>query len=61
MTTCLGKSCPFGLLCVSCVGICQFVSVLLPFWFLGWEWDSIVLIPDHWFSFYFDDFTTVEL
>ena len=29
MTTCLGKSCSFDLLCVSCVGVCQFVSVLL--------------------------------
>ena len=29
MITCLGKICSFGLLCVSCVGFCQFVSVLL--------------------------------
>ena len=27
MTTCLEKSCSFGLLCVSCVGICQFVRM----------------------------------
>ena len=27
MTTCLGKSSSFGLLCVSCVGVCQFVGV----------------------------------
>ena len=30
MTTCLGQSCSFGLLCVSFVGVCQiFVRVLL--------------------------------
>ena len=29
MTTCLGKSCSFGFLFVSCMGVCQFVSVLL--------------------------------
>ena len=29
MPTCLGKSCSFSLPCVSCVRICQFLSVLL--------------------------------
>ena len=29
MTICLVKSFSFGLLCVSCVDICQFASVLL--------------------------------
>ena len=29
MTTCLGKGYSFGLLHVSCVGICQFMAVLL--------------------------------
>ena len=28
MTSYLGKSCSFGLLCVSCLGVCQFVSFL---------------------------------
>ena len=28
MTTNLGKSCSFGLLCVSCVGVFQLVNVL---------------------------------
>ena len=37
MTICLGKSCSFGLLCVSFVGICQF----FPFEFQGEIWDSI--------------------
>ena len=35
MTTCLGKSCPFGLLCVSFVNVYDFVYVLfslLFFW-----------------------------
>ena len=27
MTTCLGKSCLFGLLCVSFVGVCQILCV----------------------------------
>ena len=44
MTTCLRKSCSFGLLCVSCVGVCQFVSVL---------WDFIVLFSNYSISLYF--------
>ena len=31
MATCLGKSCSFALLYVSCVGVCPFVNVLLFF------------------------------
>ena len=34
MTTCLGKSFSFGLLYVSCVGVCQFVRVFPSLWFL---------------------------
>ena len=29
MTTCLGKSCSFGILCVSIVKVCEFVCVFL--------------------------------
>ena len=59
MTTCLGQSCSFGLLCVSFVGVCQiFVRVLLSLLVLvggggGRMWDVIVLIPDHCLSIYF--------
>ena len=42
MTTCLGKSCSFGLL--------SFVNVY-NFWFLR-VWDVIVLIPDYCLSIY---------
>ena len=52
MTTCLGKSCSFGLLCVSFVRICQFLSVSFPFGFESGMLDMIVLIPDHCFSVY---------
>ena len=46
MTTCLGKSCSFGLLCVSCVNVyqCLYVS-FFPFWFEGGVWVLTVLIP----------------
>ena len=37
MTTCFGKSCLFGLLCVFCVGVCQFVSVFFLFWHGRWD------------------------
>ena len=45
MTTCLGKSCSFGLLRV------PFVNC---FGFEGMMWDLIVLVPDHCLSFYFN-------
>ena len=33
MTVCLGKSCSFGLLCVSFVGVCQILCLFFfPFW-----------------------------
>ena len=55
MTTCLGKSCSFGTLCVSCVGVCQFVSVLLSLlFFFGGIRNLIVLLPDYCLSIYFD-------
>ena len=54
MTTCLGKSCSFGLLCVHFVNVYEFVcAVFFPFEFEGGMWDLIVLIPDHYFSIYF--------
>ena len=54
MTTCLGKSCSFGLLCVSFVGICQiFVCHSFHFGIEGRMWVVIVLIPDHCLSIYF--------
>ena len=55
MTTCLGKSCSFGLQCVSFVNVYQFcVCVLLsPFGFEGVIWDWIVFIPGHCLSIYF--------
>ena len=54
MITCLGKSCSFGLLCVSFVNVYQFLCVCLsfPFGFEGGVWDLIVLIPDHCRSIY---------
>ena len=38
MTTCLEKSCSFGLLYVSFVSVCQILCVsLFPFWYRGWD------------------------
>ena len=54
MTTCLGKSCTFGLLCVSFVNVlsvCVYAS--FPFGFEGGMWDLIALIPDNCLSIYF--------
>ena len=61
MTTCVGKSCSFGLLRVLFVNCCQFFRKLLsvsvfsyfPFGFEGRMWDLIVSVPDHCLSFYF--------
>ena len=53
MTTCLAKSCSFGLLCVSCVGICQFVSMLSLLVLRVGSGILTVLVPDHCLSFYF--------
>ena len=52
MTTGLGKSYSFGLLCVSFVNVYQFVC----FFTFGFEdemWDLIVFVPDHCLSFNF--------
>ena len=54
MTTCLGKSCSFGLLRVPFVNCCQFMYlVVFPFGFEGRMSDLIVSVPDHCLSFYF--------
>ena len=54
MTTYLGKSCSFGLLCVSFVNVYQIcVCPSFPFGIEGGVWDVIVLIPDHCLSIYF--------
>ena len=46
MTTCLGKSCSFGLLLLS-----VYVFSYFPFGFEGRIWDLIVSVPDHCLSF----------
>ena len=51
MTTCLGKSCSFGLLCVSFVGICQNLCPSFPFGIEGRMWVVSVLISDHCLTF----------
>ena len=55
MTTYLGKSYSFGLLCMSLMNVYQFVCVVFTFWFSGWDvrFDCIhPLIPDHCFLIY---------
>ena len=57
MTTFLGKSFTFCLLCVSFVHVYQHMYVVcvcasFPFGFEGGMLDLIVLIPDHCLSFY---------
>ena len=47
MTTCLGKSCSFDLLCVSIVKVCRFMCVLLSLLVLS----LFVLVPDHCYHF----------
>ena len=56
MTTCLGKSCSFGLPRVPFVNCCQYVFSCFPFGFEGRMWDLIVSVPDHCLSFYFSKF-----
>ena len=54
MTTCLGKSCSFGLLRVPFLNCCQFLYLVVSlFGFEGTMWDLIVIVPDHCLSFYF--------
>ena len=52
MTTFLGKSCSFGLLCVAFVKVYQILCVY-PFGIDGGMWDMIVLIPGQCLSIYF--------
>ena len=60
MTTCLGKSCSFGLPRVPFVNCCQFMYLVVVFFFhFGFEsrmWDLIVSVPDHCLSLYFTVF-----
>ena len=53
MTTCLGKSCSFGLPRVPFVNCCKFSY--FPFGFEGRIWDLIVSVPDHCLPSYFDE------
>ena len=50
MTTCLGNSCSFSLLCVSFVNVS--VCAPFPFGFEGGMWDLIVVVPDQCLSFF---------
>ena len=55
MTTCLGKSCAFGLLRVAFVNCCQFMYLVVSlFVFEGRMWDLIVSVSDHCLCFYFE-------
>ena len=48
MTTCLRKSCSFGLLCVCFVNVYQILCASsYPFGIEDGIWDMIVLIPAH--------------
>ena len=52
MTTCLGKSCSFGLPRMPFVNCCLYVFSYFPFGFEGRIWDLIVSVLDHCLSFY---------
>ena len=55
MTTCLGKSCSFGLPRVPLVNCCHFMYIaILPFGFEGRMWDLTVSVPGPCLSFYFE-------
>ena len=56
MTTCLGKSCSFGLPRMPFVNCCQFMYYCFPFDFEDRMWDLIVSVSDHCLSFYFSAF-----
>ena len=49
MTTCLGKSCSFGLPRVLSTDVFSY----FPFGFEGMIWDLIVSVPDHCLTFYY--------
>ena len=57
MTTCLGKSCSFGLLRVPCKLLSIYVFSYFPFGFEGRIWDLVVSVPDHCLSSYFLNFS----
>ena len=62
MTTCLGKSCSFGLPRVPFVNCCQFMYLVISlFGFEGRMWDLIVSVPDHRLSFYFESLKILKL
>ena len=52
MTTCLEKSCSFGLPRMLFVNFCQLVSSYFPFGFEGMIWDLIVSVPDQFLCFH---------
>ena len=55
MTTCLGKSCSFGLLRLSSWTFIRFcVCPSFPFGIELGIWDVIILNPDHCLSVYFE-------
>ena len=53
MTTCLGKSCSFGLPRVPFVNCCQFLYLVISLLVLR-IWDLIVSVSDNCLSFYFE-------
>ena len=53
MTTCLGKSCSFGLPQMWGKLLSVYVISYFHFGFEGRMWDLIVLVHDHCLSFYF--------
>ena len=53
MTTYLGKSCSFGVLCLSCTFLNFCVSPSFPFGFEDGMLDVIILIHEHCLSNYF--------
>ena len=54
MTTCLGKSCSFGLLGLSFENVYHILCLsFFPFWYCWW--DVMVLIPDHCLSINMDE------
>ena len=56
MTTCLSKSCSFGLPRVPFGKLLTiYVFNYFPFGFDGRMWDLIVSVPDHCLSFYFSN------
>ena len=56
MTTCLGKSCSFGLPRAFRKLLSIFVFSYFPFGVECRIWDLIVSVPDHRLSFYFDSY-----